>query len=66
MTELLEKICLVTRIGSIERGFMGVIVEKYNRLVREKGKEEKRMEEVKKTTGGLANKFLEKIRTAKP
>jgi hypothetical protein len=37
---------------------MGVIVEKYNKLVRERGKENKRMEEVKKTTGGLANKFL--------
>ncbi len=43
-----------------------MIVEKYNKLVREKVKENKRMEEVQRTTSGFTNKFLQKIRTAKP
>jgi hypothetical protein len=45
---------------------MAMIVEKYNKLVREKVKENKRMEEVQRTTSGFTNKFLQKIRTAKP
>lgn len=44
MTEYLEKVCLQTRIGSIERGFLTLMVEKYNKLVKEKIKENKRME----------------------
>jgi hypothetical protein len=65
MTEYLEKVCLQTKIGSIERGFMTMMVEKYNKLVKEKIKDNKRMEEVKKTTSGFTNKFLQKVRTTK-